>query len=382
MDMEEPVQQQTVAKTKNDITGGRPLWQYLGLAGLAVVAGGFALYKAYHQWGSKTVSSNGEFDVARAKEMAILAEVAYCSKSAMESWSCEKCDSTKMEVPAVEVCPGLEDKKQFQLQMGFFNRSKPIKVRSVYIGIYEGEALLGFAGDTANFQEIKDMEHSWWNSKEGKAQKWWGDWMWLQESCEDCSINFEIAAEWFQTRKCVKNALVSLGRAPGSKVRITGHGKGGATASLAALDLKQSGYDIDELWTFGAPRFGDSKLAMYMTSQLQGSFWRVTRGRDPWTHLPSRSHEHAHPFPEVHFEVNSKDTSNEEYTICHSEGDRKCAIKHANMAKNKFAMDDHRLYMGVPLGRASSSMCNDNDGRNPSRGGASGKNSSTSTKSE
>ena len=37
--------------------------------------------------------------------------------------------------------------------------------------------------------------------------------------------------------------------------------EGGALATLAAYDLKLSGFNIAEVWTFGSPRVGDKQFA-------------------------------------------------------------------------------------------------------------------------
>ena len=44
-------------------------------------------------------------------------------------------------------------------------------------------------------------------------------------------------------------------------ISIVGHSVGGALAHLAALDLATRGFDVAEVWTFGAPRVGGRRFA-------------------------------------------------------------------------------------------------------------------------
>jgi hypothetical protein len=44
-------------------------------------------------------------------------------------------------------------------------------------------------------------------------------------------------------------------------ILITGHSLGGALATLTALHLKQSGYDVHSMYNFGSPRVGDNEFS-------------------------------------------------------------------------------------------------------------------------
>jgi predicted lipase len=66
-----------------------------------------------------------------------------------------------------------------------------------------------------------------------------------------------------------------LQKHPGSKVYVTGHSKGGALATLAALHLKTvlpSGQFVGA-YTFGSPRAGGSSFASLFQESVQQS-WR------------------------------------------------------------------------------------------------------------
>jgi len=54
-----------------------------------------------------------------------------------------------------------------------------------------------------------------------------------------------------------------LSKYRGSKIYVTGHSLGGALAQIAALDLKLFYGHVDGLYTFGQPRIGNDKLALF-----------------------------------------------------------------------------------------------------------------------
>jgi hypothetical protein len=52
---------------------------------------------------------------------------------------------------------------------------------------------------------------------------------------------------------------------PGSKIYFTGFGVGGALATLASVDVKETLKQADILMTFGQPRVGNEAFANYVT---------------------------------------------------------------------------------------------------------------------
>ena len=73
---------------------------------------------------------------------------------------------------------------------------------------------------------------------------------------------------------------------------ITGHSLGGATATLAALDLKQKGYNVVSLTTFGCPRVGGSEFkAIYDKAGIPS--YRYVNSYDMVPRIPKVAFEHV-----------------------------------------------------------------------------------------
>ena len=71
---------------------------------------------------------------------------------------------------------------------------------------------------------------------------------------------------------------------------LTGHGLGGAYATLAATHLMAVGVQVDDIYTFGSPRVGDSKFHQWFTKMMNGRFVsRVTHNKDSVPHFPLES---------------------------------------------------------------------------------------------
>lgn len=68
-------------------------------------------------------------------------------------------------------------------------------------------------------------------------------------------------------------------------LRITGHGFGGALATLAAFELTAVGHRVAAVYTFGQPRVGNGAFASLYASRPLPTF-RVTRHNDPVPNLP------------------------------------------------------------------------------------------------
>ena len=80
---------------------------------------------------------------------------------------------------------------------------------------------------------------------------------------------------------------------PHYKIVVTGHSKGAAQATLAALDLVHAGYKNVNLVTFGSPRVGNAAFAEYASSKL-GLHYRVTHYMDIIPSIPTRRQGYTH----------------------------------------------------------------------------------------
>ncbi|EKE78022.1 putative lipase [Gallaecimonas xiamenensis 3-C-1] len=89
--------------------------------------------------------------------------------------------------------------------------------------------------------------------------------------------------------------LLSRHLKSGMALWLTGHGLGGALASVLAAELAL-GQDLDVtgLCTFGCPRVFDNSLAAAMEELLGERYWRVVNDQDYITRLPPRCFGYRH----------------------------------------------------------------------------------------
>jgi hypothetical protein len=129
---------------------------------------------------------------------------------------------------------------------------------------------------------------------------------------------------------------------------ITGHSAGGSCATLMAFDVTRNvypGYSLNFVTTFGSPRVGNSEFYDAFGAAVSSALsTRVTHYRDMVPHLPQTLLGYHHVHNEVYF---NEDSSS--YTICDGSGEDgdcsdSCSPIHCT------SVDDHLLYMNVPLG--------------------------------
>ena len=81
---------------------------------------------------------------------------------------------------------------------------------------------------------------------------------------------------------------------------------GGALAVHAALDLTKNGLSVSKLYTYGAPRVGDTKFSLWFSSFYKGESYRVTHGRDPVPHLAPSEWGFTHQVHEIFYKSTVK----------------------------------------------------------------------------
>ncbi|KAB2579469.1 Lipase class 3 [Lasiodiplodia theobromae] len=116
--------------------------------------------------------------------------------------------------------------------------------------------------------------------------------------CSGCPAHSGFWNSWQEARSYVVAAVESARAAnPSYQIVATGHSLGGAVATLAAADLRNSGYNV-VLYTYGAPRIGPAALSDYITAQ--GNNYRVTHLNDPVPRLPTLNMGYVHVSPEYY----------------------------------------------------------------------------------
>lgn len=117
--------------------------------------------------------------------------------------------------------------------------------------------------------------------------------------CSGCTAHKGFWQSWLDARSAVTAAVKQMSTSnPAYKIITTGHSLGGAIATLAAADLRNSGYPVT-LYSFGAPRVSSSKLANYITAQPGGNY-RITHWNDPVPNIPPIFMNFAHVSPEYY----------------------------------------------------------------------------------
>ena len=70
------------------------------------------------------------------------------------------------------------------------------------------------------------------------------------------------------------------------KIWFTGHSLGGAQCSLYAAMLKENGYPVYGIYTFGSPRPGNDEFAKELDASVAGPHYRVVNDGDIVPHVP------------------------------------------------------------------------------------------------
>jgi hypothetical protein len=107
------------------------------------------------------------------------------------------------------------------------------------------------------------------------------------EACEGCLAHEGFSYAHAQIKDQVYDSVKLLQkRFPAYNIAVVGHSLGGALATLTALDLIHNDFPKDiQLVTFGQPRVGNEKFALYASGLLTNPI-RMTHFRDCVPHAP------------------------------------------------------------------------------------------------
>ncbi|KAK5274518.1 hypothetical protein LTR96_001119 [Exophiala xenobiotica] len=115
--------------------------------------------------------------------------------------------------------------------------------------------------------------------------------------CSGCQAHSGFLDSWNSAKTIVQGAIDGAKSAnPSYNIVATGHSLGAALATLAAADLRNSGYNI-ALYNYGSPMVGNVPLADFITAQAGGNY-RVTHTNDIVPKLPGYPLGFAHVSPE------------------------------------------------------------------------------------
>lgn len=148
----------------------------------------------------------------------------------------------------------------------------------------------------------------------------------------------------------MRGSLENIGCAADKPLHVTGHSLGGAVSAIAAMELRLSGWNVAELYTFGMPRPGNAALAQRFEELFAGKFYRVTHGKDPFVDMPPQIDGYVHLEPEVFYD----NSVAQGYKICVNLGMQGCSSQYfSNMpwkylaVFNKNLVAWHHKYMGI-----------------------------------
>lgn len=252
------------------------------------------------------------YDEALATQYAELAGAAYCDAEVLTSWTCgKKCIPG---VNSVQVCQGT--------------------TTQAYVGLWKDSCFVAFEG--TNGLDSVDVDLST-----------------ATRMMHGFPVHHGFVEEWWSLKVCIKSTLESIGCGSKAGLRATGHSLGGAVCTLAVFDLKLEGWDIVEVYTFGQPRVGKFDFVLKFDALFQGTFFRVTHGRDPFIDMPAGPW-YKHVVPEVFY----KGTVPEGFAICDNKydpDDLACAGKYfpdGQWVMSSSAVAWHHDYMGVDTSAA------------------------------
>ena len=130
-------------------------------------------------------------------------------------------------------------------------------------------------------------------------------------------------------------------------VIVVGHSLGGALATYAAYDLYASGFNVQEVWTFGSPRVGSEEFASAYANVLGHRTWRVVNNNDKIPHVPHYPMYHHVP---AELWCKNDDGSCKKYESGDGTGEDWSLSGHYHFAGMPIkSLVDHNRAMGIPF---------------------------------
>ena len=265
-----------------------------------------------------SIPNNQVYNEDKAKRLAWLSSVAYCTESSITRWSCGPCQLYY----ATNVSYFYDSKTTTQAFLARLPDGTPSG----------GDLVLSFRGTVT----VTD----WWLDFHATLVAPYVD-------CPSCKVEHGFHTKWAAVREQVMGAVLRLMAAyPQARLLVTGHSLGASLSVLAAVDLVRSARArVDSVINFGSPRTGNEEFRQYYhggpTSAI--TTWRVTHWKDPVPHVPFESSEYSHVSTEVWY---NEDSSS--YTVCDATGEDNLCSNSAGPDSYLY-VDDHDTYIGVPI---------------------------------
>lgn len=275
------------------------------LAGLALLVGAADAFGEPRAFGNLTSTS---YNAATAADFVNLAESAYCSSDAIESWSCASC-----------------------------KRAPTLEGISV-INTDDNQAFVGY--DSASDSVIVSFRGS------SNIENWISNIDAVKTSFHGVDVHKGFYEIWEAIKSDVEKAIDGIRSTYSSSAQVatTGHSLGAALAVLAAFDFESSDlYDVVGVWTMGCPRVGDSDFVTAYDKAVATN-WRLTHYHDIVPHVPEELLGFHHTSTEVWY-----NEANSDYSVCDGSGeDGDCSNSCSPFSCT--STSDHLDYLGVSMG--------------------------------
>lgn len=272
--------------------------------------------------------SPSSFDLERAKRMARVTSIAYCSDvPVISAWNCTRC----LRVP------------------GF------TAYEVVFDQVWD---LLGFTGYDATHDAIvvafRGTDSHSWNNWINNLKTWRANKMYPVEGHPGATVHAGFYDLWTKSslQRNLTRAVGELVAAhPTPRLFITGHSMGAALGSLAALDLKfLHNFTEVRMWSFGSPRVGNLAWEQLYEEHVTES-WRFTHNRDVVPSLPPRLlgfHHVAREAWTVDF-AGPGGVIEQKILICDGTGEDPSCHNSACMLGLCTSVADHLIYLGIEM---------------------------------
>ncbi|KAJ4306401.1 hypothetical protein N0V88_001201 [Collariella sp. IMI 366227] len=175
------------------------------------------------------------------------------------------------------------------------------------------------------------------------VRNWIADFVFVQVPCTDltagCLAHVGFMASWGEIALRVIAAVRTAKAAnPSYQVVVTGHSLGGSVGLLAAAYIRKAGIPAD-LYTYGAPRVGNTAFVKFVTVQ-PGAEYRITHTVDPVPRLPPIIANFRHTSPEYWIDQGSDEVVTlDEVDVCGGYSNTNC-----NGGTKGLEMDAHGWY--------------------------------------
>jgi len=279
--------------------------------------------------GSLTELDDGpELDVEKARLMARLTSVAYCSDTeVIQSWQCTRCK----RVPT------------FQPHEVVFDKVWDVLAYVGYDPSWRAVVVVFRGTDSSN-----------WGNWINNLKTWRANHMYPIPEAPKALVHagfYSLYTNSALQANVTRAARELVAAHPGTtRLHVTGHSMGGALSALCALDLKFNvGFTDVRSWSFGSPRVGNWQWEQLYAAHVTES-WRFTHNRDVVPSLPPQLIGFHHVAREAWLvDVETVGGVDQKVLICDASGEDPSCHNSACMLGMCTSVADHLMYLEIPM---------------------------------